>query len=189
MCLQPKPGCTSAGKGQCNWQYSEVNFKSVETGIDGNLDVLFDLGGNKLAVTELKIYAADEFDKMLAPLPEHRTRTRLYLKIIADSDSPYKNKINLHQARVFYTSRGFGKMNKEFNEILPFREFVIDRDDDALDVKTALEKGRQIKIYREQGLMPSGICVSPMDKTAKACKHCDKCFSGEYPAQQKELTE
>jgi hypothetical protein len=184
MSLQPKPGCL---KGDCHWEYQEAEFVSQAYGISGSIDVLFDLGASLLAITELKTYAADEFDKMLTPLPEHRTRTRLYMKLVADSDSPYKNKINVHQARILYASRGYGRMNAEHGEVLPFREFVVERDDQALDVQLALNKGLQVKVYREQGLMPSGICGTPLEKTAKACKFCQECFSGKNPSNQPPL--
>lgn len=180
---RPTTGCTKTDR-VCNWEYREVDFQSVEYAVSGSLDVLFDLGVPKLALTELKTYAADEFDKMLAPLPEHRIRTQVYMKIVSDSGSPYKDKINLHEARVLYVSRGFGRMNKEHNEILPFREFVVPRDDQDSEVQLALNKGKQIKLYRENQLMPSGLCGTPLDKQAKACKYCSECFSGKKPAQQ-----
>lgn len=183
---KPKNGCKLLDR-DCHWQYQELRFESKEYGISGSLDVLFDLGATQLVITELKTYAADEWEKMVAPLPEHRVRTQLYMKIVADSASGYANRINLHEARVFYVSRGFGKMNAEYNEILPFKEFVIKRDDQSPDLQRALKKGKQIKIFREQQLMPSGICGSPMDKQAKACSTCQACFSGQYPAQQEAL--
>jgi hypothetical protein len=183
MTTRPGDGCPKMGN--CNWTYKEVKFESVEYGISGSIDVFFDLGAMNLTVTELKTFAADEFDKMLAPLPEHKTRTRLYLKLIADSVSPFKGKINLHQGRILYVSRGYGRKNEEHGEILPFREFVVDRDDEHPDVVLALQKGKSIKVYREQGLMPGGICATPLDKVAKTCKHCSLCFSGKYPPGKK----
>lgn len=192
MTVQPPKWCGMAvGIGPdsnlCKWKYQEVTFVSQEYGVSGSIDVFFDLGALKLITTELKTYAADEFDKMVAPLPEHRIRTQLYLKLIADSTSVYKDRINLHEARIFYTSRGFGRKNVEHNEILPFREFTVQRDDEAPDLVKALTRAKQIKIFREEGLMPGAICGSPADKTAKSCTTCADCFSGKYPSQQLSL--
>lgn len=187
MSNKPKEGCLKSGQGRCNWEYCEVQFESKEYGISGSIDVFLDLGGLGLMTTELKTYAADEFDKMKTVLPEHKCRTRLYLKIIADSSSPWKSKINLHSARVLYVSRGFGRMNDEYKEILPFREFIVDRSDQDLDVLIALNKAKQVKTYRTHQLMPSGICATPLDKTAKTCSHCQLCFSGKYPSAQEPL--
>jgi hypothetical protein len=183
MTVKPPKGCGLV-KGSCDWKYQEVSFVSKEYGVSGSIDVFFDLGALRLITTELKTYAADEFDKMVAPLPEHRIRTQLYLKLIADSNNAFKDRINLHEARIFYTSRGFGRKNVEHNEILPFREFTVLRDDEYPDLAKALARAKQIKVFREEGLMPGGICGSPADKVAKSCSNCQVCFSGQHPAQQ-----
>lgn len=93
----------------------------------------------------------------------------------------------MHEARILYVSRGFGKMNKEYNEILPFREFVVERNDASPDLAFALKKAKQIKIFRDSKDMPSGICSTPTDKAAKGCKQCGVCFSGQYKAIQEAL--
>jgi hypothetical protein len=183
MTSRPGNGCLKHH--DCLWEYREVVFKSVQYGISGSLDVLFKLGAPKLFVTELKTYAADEFNKMVLPLSEHRIRTQLYLKIIADSDSPYKEMINLHEAKIVYVSRGYGKANPEHGgEVLPFREWTINRDDAALESEGILKKATQLKLWRDTGAMPKGICFSAGDKEAKKCQVCKHCFSGQFPGVQ-----
>lgn len=181
MCKRPANGCVKSK--DCLWEYREVVVVSMEFGVSGSLDLLFDVGTPKLLPVELKTVAAEEFDKLLAPLPEHRLRTNLYMKLIADSASPYKESINVHEGRVLYVSRGYGRKNDQHGgEILPFKEFVVQRNDE--DLKGVLSRASQLKVFRQVGSMPSGICHTAMDKTAKACEQCAQCFSGAFPAQQ-----
>ena len=126
--VKPKMSCKHGGK--CDFKYEEVHFISKEYDVSGSIDVFFDLGGLKKVVTELKIINVDDFEKLAAPLAEHRIRTAMYLKLIDDSSHPFKSSINLNEGRVLYVSRGFGKKNLEHNgEILPFKEYVVARDD------------------------------------------------------------
>jgi len=162
------------------WEYVEVMFAPDMYQVSGSIDAFFDVGTPKLMATELKIMAPDEFEKIHAPLPEHRLRTSLYLHLIAASDSPYKDRINLNEARVLVVSRGYGKMNTEWSEILPFREFEVTRDDASL--APYLQRAKAVKLWRKEKTMPSGICGTALDKYAKKCDFCTKCFSGEYPA-------
>lgn len=181
MSLQPKSGCGKSSS--CHWRFREPVFESKEYGIEGSIDVLMDLLSLNWVVVELKTYAAEEFDKMITALPEHVTRTRLYLKLIADSGSPWTSRINLNRAHILYASRGYGRKNPDFNnEILPFREFVVDRNDDHPDVQLALQKGKFVKLFKDIKQIPGGICATPLDKNAQGCAYCQQCFSGKYQA-------
>jgi hypothetical protein len=171
FCKKPANGCKKLGS--CAWHYREVIFESQEYGVRGSIDVMVDLGVLALNVTELKIIKPEDFADIKAPLAEHTIRTALYLKIIADSDSPYREKINLHEARVLYASRGYGKKNLDHNgEILPWKEYVVKRDDER--VQPLLNMAKQVKIFREDPAhpMPAGICTLPTDKYAKSCSTC-----------------
>jgi hypothetical protein len=180
---RPGDGCKNMKA--CNWHYREVNFPAPTYGVSGSIDVFVDLGTLKYQATELKIIKAEDFGDIKQPLAEHVLRTQMYLKLISDSDSVYKDKINLHEARVLYTSRGYGKKNDDHNEILPWKEYVVERNDAR--VMPFLNMARQIKIFRETGAMPSGICTLPTDKHAKTCHQCKDCFSGTHPAAQPAL--
>jgi hypothetical protein len=188
MCSKPKGICPDAkGKDRSHlWRYQEVTFEAAEYGLTGSIDALFVLGP-LLRVTELKILAADEFDKILAPLPEHRIRTSLYMRLIAESNSIYKSRFNLHEGTVLYVSRGYGRKNEDHktpygaDEIMPFREFEVPRDDSI--TKEPLQKAKALKIFRDEKKMPTGICATATDKYAKKCDACQLCFSGQYPAQ------
>lgn len=184
FCSKPAQGCGKPGT--CNWRYVEVKFDSQTYGVQGSIDVMVDLGSQLVVATELKIIKEEDFAKIIKPLPEHVQRTKLYLKLIADSDSVYKDKINLFQARVLYVSRAYGKKNLDYKgEILPFREFLVEREDEK--VLPLLRNAQQIKVYRDKGLIPSGVCALPTDKLAKSCSTCKECFGGDYPSAQPAL--
>ena len=82
---------------------------------------------------------------ILVPFPEHRLRTNLYLWILEQSKHPHKEKICTSEARVLYMSRGYGKLNAEWNEILPFKEFVVKRND--ADLAEFLKRAAALKLF------------------------------------------
>lgn len=172
------PACTSGQN--CAWKYVEMCFVSNTYGVSGAVDVLVDLGEEKLVVYELKIMAADEFDKIKAPLAEHRIRTVLYLYLISDSSVVYKSHINTEKAGVLYVSRGYGRKNEEHDEILPFKEFF--EDSNLLTIKPALENALKVKQWRDHKRMPRGICAQQDCKIAQKCHVSTACFSGKFPA-------
>lgn len=162
------------------WTYVEPQFFSTKYQISGSIDVLLDLEEPKLVVTELKIMSPTEFEKLAAPLSEHRIRTNLYMELIEGSDSPLKERINLTEAKVVYVSRAFGKKNPETGEILPFREFTVKRDSAGLAPYFA--KATEVRVFKEQGVLPVAICNTAMDTNAKNCSVCAECFSGKFQA-------
>lgn len=162
------------------WNFREPEFLSHEYGVVGSIDMLVRLGGEKLIVVELKIISADEFKTLVAPLSEHRIRTSLYLHLIEKSTSMWRNSINLEEGRVLYVSRGHGKKHVVFQEVLPFLEFSVKRNDQ--DLAIPLQNAKKVKLFRDSGVMPAGICTSAFSKPAKNCPQCKLCFSGVYPA-------
>jgi len=178
--MVPNPGgwCKSGRKHW--WQYIHVIVEAADYGIQGEIDALFNLGAPQLVVTEVKILNPAEFDTILVPLPEHRLRTNLYLWILEHSKHPHREKINASEARVLYISRGYGKLNAEWQEILPFKEFTVKRND--ADLTEFLKRAAALQVFRQQGLMPHGICTTALDKIAKNCSVSKPCFSGQYPS-------
>lgn len=163
------------------WQYRQLVVNETDLhGIQGGIDALFNIGAPQLVVTEIKILNTKEFEDILVPMPEHRLRTSLYLRILDESQHPFRDKINLTEARVVYISRGYGKLHPQWNEILPFKEFIVKRND--ADLAEALKRAEELKTFRQTGLMPHGICMTAFDKIAKGCSVCQVCFSGQYPA-------
>lgn len=178
FCTRPSThGCKSP-RGH-RWEYREVNFVSMQSTISGSIDAICELGAPKLFVTELKIMAPADFDALLAPLAEHRLRTNLYLRLIDESNSPYRDRFNLQQGKVLYISRGYGKKHAEHQEILPWKEYDVERND--AETQQFVDRGIMVKNWRETGVMPAGVCATSMEKRAQKCSLCKACFSGSYP--------
>jgi len=180
--MVPKPDgyCITGGTKKHWWQHMQLVIEVPTHGMQGAPDALFNIGAPQLVTTEIKIMAPAEFDDLLAPLPEHRLRTTLYLWMLEHSQHPYRDKINLQECRVLYVSRGYGKMNAAWNEVLPFKEFVVKRND--LDLNEFITRAAALKAFRTIGLMPQGICSTALEKIAKQCSVKEACFSGQYPA-------
>lgn len=182
--MVPKPSGTCQAKwGPRNhwWEYRQLVVEEAEPhGVRGGIDALFNVGAPQLLITEVKTLNPEEFDKLLAPFPEHRLRTNLYMRILEQSSHPYREKINTTEAKVLYISRGYGKRNQAWDEVLPFKEFAVKRHDG--DLAEPLKRAAALKLFRHQGLMPAGICSTALDKLAKNCSVCQQCFSGKYPA-------
>ena len=176
-------GCTAGTHTKHLWEYEEVVFEFPEYAFSGSIDAIFNLGAPYWRIVELKIIAPDAFEKLLAPLPEHRIRTSLYLQLIANSKNVWRSSFNLSAATVLYVSRGYGKKNLEWDEVLPFKEFEVKRDDSSTE--EALKRAKELKFFREETVMPSGICNTALDRFAKSCSFCKECFSGDYPANLK----
>lgn len=174
-----KPKLNYCGSGHCTWKYREMEFVSEVSKISGSLDAVCDLGAPKLFVTELKIMAPDQWEELQAPLSEHRLRTSLYMRLIDESNSPYKERFNLERGKVLYISRAYGKKHKDSGEVLPFKEFDVVRNDK--DTQAVVNAGAWVKNYKETGKIPEGVCGTSNDKRAKSCQVCKLCFSGDFP--------
>ena len=174
---KPGPGC-----GQllpCDWKYKEVHFTHAPSKISGSIDLLLNLGGSKATVNELKIIKPEDFADIKAPLGEHRVRTQLYLRIVAESNSPYKPFVDTEHAKIVYVSRGYGKKNENVGMIVPFKEFDVERNDAA--VQPYIDRGMTVAVAREAGSVPTHkICPTVLCPTAKTCPVKMECWSGEY---------
>jgi hypothetical protein len=170
--------CNSAGT-TCDWKYQEVQFFGESTGISGSLDLIADLDGPKYKIVELKIIKADDFEKLAAPLSEHRLRTRLYMKLVEDSTNPIRFQLDTQKALVLYVCRGFGKMHPDYGQILPFKCFEVERDDASIE--KFMDNGLTVKLARENNTIPiEKTCDSVSCSNAKKCPVKAQCWSGEY---------
>lgn len=175
---QPKGDCP-----QCHtrpgWRYVEVKFTQTDWGVVGSIDALVDVGKAKLHMVEVKIMGQDQWSGLAAPLAEHRLRTALYLRLIAESEETgWAAQIDTQNATILYWLRGYGK--KVGSEITPIKEYRIKRDDGLTEPYVA--KAKSLAYFRTNGVMPVGVCGSVDDPRAKGCKVRDACFSGSYPA-------
>jgi len=166
----------------------EVRFKSAITGASCGVDMLVNLGGPKLFPVELKTMIKDQFADLLAPLQEHRLRTNLYLRIIAESDHPWSTLVSTDQARVLYVCKGGYKADPELgkwglpDKYSPFKEYTVKRDDTRTE---EMQSRAKVVVDFRAGLvaMPCGVCKTAMVSRAKTCPVKKECFSGQFPAE------
>ncbi len=167
----------------------EVRFESAVTGISCGVDMLAALGETKLRPVEIKTMAADQFKTLVAPLAEHRLRTNLYLRIIAESAHPWASLVSSERAQVLYISKtGYGCSDDTLKKwglkesFSPFKEFDVTRDDKATDYLTGPAK--IVKAWRDGKIgMAKGVCPSSLAKRAANCNCKPECFSGEFPPE------
>lgn len=167
----------------------EVRFESASTGASCGIDMLLSNGEAKLQPVEIKTMDKEQFKGLVAPLAEHKLRTNLYLRIIAESEHNWSSLVNTQKAKVLYTSKGgFGCADPELkkwglsDQYSPFKEYEIIRSDNATE-ELAL-RAKTVKDFRDGKIgMPCGICPTAMVKRAMYCTMKKACFSGEHPPQ------
>lgn len=178
----PKCGCRS-------FKPEEVRFTSKVSGISGGIDMLVELGNPLLRVVEIKTIDKDQFKALVAPLAEHRHRTALYLRLIAESNHPWAKRVDKKNADILYVSKGgYGVQDPELKKwgmvesFSPFKRYTVSAGDADTDAICAAAK--VVKDFRAGDVgMPQGVCGTAMTKRAKACSLCKECFSGDYPAE------
>jgi hypothetical protein len=187
-CKYPKGHCGRRGI-TCNWVYTEAVFTSVECGVSCSIDLLLDLNQSKLLLIETKIIVKDTFKKLEAPVAEHRLRTSLYLRLIAESGTLFSCSVNTNKAYILYKSRGFGIKDTEIRKypgvkdasFSPFKEFIIKRNDE--DTQNIVNRARCLLGFKNKKGYPGGVCPSIHCDTANKCPVRQSCFSGDFPVQ------
>lgn len=157
------------------WRYKELMFTHPTLDFTGSIDMFADLGrpDGKASVIEFKTKNPEEFKKMVGPDAEHRIRNSLYLHLIARQTTlPFP--IDTESSRILYVSRGHGCQNEEYDDILPFKEYIVKRDED--DIKDALARAALVKKYKDTGAMPVRTCLEQWSAPAKYCSANAKCF-------------
>jgi len=173
----PKDGCNNI-KAWCNWKYQEMVFIHQDIPMfSGSIDAFVDVGQPKLHMVEVKIMDKDYFKALKAPLSEHKLRTNLYLRLIAESTTSFKEFIDTSVATVLYVMRGFGSKGDD-GEISPLKEFHVKRNDADTDhlIKLAADAAKGL----EGGDIPDGICHSMTCPRASKCPVASECFSGKW---------
>lgn len=184
--------CKRPAKCECgcdSFKPEEVRFISYATGASCGIDMMADMGNPLLTITEIKTMDKDMFKDLKAPLAEHRERTNLYLRLVADSTHPLKDKVNTTQARILYVAKSFGTLQKDKLKSLniagafsPFKEYIVDRDDSLTD--HLMERAAIVKLWKDKVIgMPSGLCATSFDKRAGSCPGVKDCFSGKHPVE------
>lgn len=178
--------CSSCG---CRgFKPEEVRFKSAITGGSCGVDMIVKLDKKKLVIVEIKTMIKDQFADLLAPLAEHRLRTSLYLRMIAESGHHWSNTVNSTEAKILYVCKGGYKADPELStwglpdRFSPFKEYTVKRDDAKTDEMSY--RAQVIKEFRDGTKpMPCGVCSSAMTTRAKKCPVKTACFSGAHPPE------
>jgi hypothetical protein len=170
----------NAGCKKCQWEYEEIVFFHP-SGASGSVDGLVDVAKGGLRVVECKIARLEDYEKLMAPMAEHRVRTQLYLRLISESDHPHKAQIETSRAHVVYMLRGHGKLDKELGHVTPFKEFVVHRDDAAVQTYINMANAVSLSKKSEWQAFPEGRCATLFDDRTKRCCVAKECFSGQYP--------
>ncbi len=192
MSKKPKRGCSSCRDWSdipneaLDWRFKEPRFISGISGASGGIDLLVDLPGReKLLAVEIKTMMKEDFLRLQMPKGEHRTRTCLYLRIIAESTDPASTMVDTEEARILYIVKGgwgqrgssdWGLMDGPWS---PFKEFRVYRNDET--TQPYHEKAKELADFRRDGVMPCGICPTQFHPRAKFCPVVNECFSGEMP--------
>jgi len=175
-------GCTALAP-------EEHRFRSQETGIGCGIDCFARTNGDRFKLVEVKSIDKEEFKKLLMPIAEHRQRTNLYLRIVADSGHPFADKVDLDSAIVLYVSKGgFGCLDKEVeaydfpdDKYSPFKEYAVarkDEDTDDLWIKAGLY--HRFRTWVDHP-MPAGVCDNAQCERAKKCPVSSACFAADAP--------
>lgn len=184
MTTEP-PQCDTCGCRHFN--PTNHRYVSLKTGISASVDVHADLGDGKLTLCETKSIDKDEFKKLEAPIAEHRLRTNLYLRTVAESNSPYKSKVHLTHGIVLYQSKGgFGCKDPTVaawgfdDNFSPWKEYVVKRND--LDTDPLLDEPMKVKRFREgDRVVPTRVlCNALHDSRAARCPQRRVCFNPSY---------
>jgi len=172
------------------FDYIECRFTSVKTDQSCGVDMFIPTLSEKYRPVEIKSIKDEEFKKLDGPLAEHKWRTNLYMRIIADSKGPRKDKIITDEAVVIYVSKGgYGCQDTDLSKrgikdgpFSPFKEYVIKRDDKATETKWY--HAQMLKEFRDgKRGMVKGICPTSVCNRAKSCTVAAECFSNRYKGE------
>lgn len=187
--FQKKPiSCGWEGCKSKVFRYEEEVFISQSHGATGSIDMIADLGQSKYVIVEIKSIDKDQFKDLLGPKAEHKWRTNLYLRMIANSNHHHKHKIDLSRGLILYVVKGYGIKDVTLKEhgikdmaFSPFKEFWVSRDDN--DTDAIWERATSLYDFRvNNGPMPAGICATAFCKRAQSCELNKQCWSGNFPS-------
>lgn len=171
--------------GARGFKYEEVAFLSPE-GVIMRPDLYIDFGKPKLTMVEIKSIDKEKIKSLYAPLAEHRWRTNLYLRGIANSGGELAERIDTQKAFILYISKGgYGHQDDvvktwklKDGDYSPFKEFEVERNDEETD--ELMEYAAAVDEYKKTGKIPLGICPTSVVRRAKYCKMHDQCWGGDH---------
>lgn len=177
-------------------RHKEISLVSPISNVSGAIDCFFDRNTPGLTPVEIKSIDKEEFKGLVMPKAEHRWRTQLYLRILAEAaevDPWVKENVNTDEAIVLYVSKGgFGCADPKvwkfgFKEkFSPFKEYIVKRND--ANNEAAVKQAIEYKDYRDfmanheatniptTNHIPKPICGHHKAKRAAKCAMRDACF-------------
>lgn len=172
------------GCGGRSFEYLERRVISAVSGISCGVDLLLDYGEARLRAVEIKSIDKEKFADLKLAKSEHRARTQVYLRCMAESEDKIWGRVNQQRARVLYVTKGgYGTKDAEMSNwdfadggFSPFKEFVIERDDAA--VEHLIQKAMAAREGMRGGELPDRLpeCKSGMaSKRASACPVNGRC--------------
>lgn len=164
----------------------EIRFKSSLSGASCGVDMLVKIGNAvKLRPVEIKTIDKDQFKALKMPQAEHRQRTTLYTRIIAEDTGPVSPYVDPSRAIILYVSKGgYGcaqdwlAQAPTFDKFSPFKEYEILRNDS--EVEDLSKMAAEFTKFLDTGKMPCGICATAFSKTAQGCDMKNECWSGKF---------
>lgn len=184
--LQKRP--TVCPTHNCNsklFKHIEVRATDPVSGISCGLDVLVRRKGDlKLTIVECKTIKSDKFKDLVAPLAEHRARTRIYMHCAAADDN-LKHLVRPEVSSVIYVAKSgwgvFTPSNSKFSfkdgKYSPFREFEVTQDYTEIDEYLLSSKVAWDRIKDPSLPIPSRICPTSFCKRAGECGVSGPCFT------------
>lgn len=162
------------------FKYIEPRAMSAYSGASSGLDMLIRFPARPyLTFTEIKSIDPDKFKELLMPLAEHRIRTTLSLRNIAESADPRMKEVDNSVGFTLYVSKGgYGtKTPSVAGGFTPFKEFKVHRNDDAVAVHAEASRSAFLALKGE-GPLPERFCKHHTDKKAQSCPAFKQCWAG-----------
>jgi len=162
-------------------EYHEYRLYDKEHHLTGGVDAFVWPGFGKWKLVEIKSIDKDYFKDLKAAKSEHRLRTQLYLWM-ASRDPAIAADVDTSSAVVLYVSKSFGfkgQGRKGDSPFSPYKEFLVKRNDDAL--QPYLERAKSLVVAEQLGKTPCGVCVNSAAPRAKTCSVATVCWNGQHP--------
>lgn len=181
-CTRPKqcPVC----KGE-SFQYEEHRAVSAVSGIGYGPDLFVNMDLPKLRHIEVKSIDKEKFKDLLMPLSEHRERTLLGLRCMAESEDPAFQQVDTERADILYVSKGgYGTTAPEMahwafwdGKFSPFKTYAVLRND--AEVEDRVQTGKIAVAGLNGGPVPPRLtsCTGLASPRAQACPAADACYS------------
>lgn len=176
---QPKI-CVKCGGDR--FRYIEPRATSAHSGVSSGLDLLTRMPGRPLLTfTEIKSIDAEKFKQLLAPLAEHRVRTALSLRNIAESADPHMAEVDNQTAFTLYVSKGgYGTKTAIEGGFSPFKEYPVHRNDLMTEPYVTPARAAYLALKGE-GPLPERLCKHHTDSRAQRCPAMARCFKDWKP--------